>query len=249
MKRIALATALSLLGGLAQANLVQNGSFEQTNATTTSAINGGIVVNNWSHTPYSASLTGEAIVLPSWFSCGCLTVPTVTFDGPVTQSSPDGGNFIFSDGDFVNTAITQAITGLTPNTQYQVTFWQALAQDKEPNVTIPGYVTGYWQVSLGASTLNSTLMNANGTMTPIGGPAATWSPWAQETMTFTAQNATEVLSFLSVGTGDPPLVMLDGVSVTAVPAPGALGLLSSACLALGGVYRRTRWRRLATTRA
>jgi hypothetical protein len=246
MKRIALATALSLLGGLAQANLVQNGSFEQTNATTTSAINGGIVVNNWSHTPYSASLTGEAIVLPSWFTNGYLTVPTVTFDGPVTQSSPDGGNFIFSDGDFVNTAITQAITGLTPNTQYQVTFWQALAQDKEPNVTIPGNVTGFWQVSLGAGTLNSTLMKANGS---IAGPgSANWSPWAQETMTFTAQNATEVLSFLSVGTGDPPLVLLDGVSVTAVPAPGALGLLSSACLALGGVYRRTRWRRL-TARA
>ena len=242
MKRIALATALSLVGGLAQANLVQNGSFELTNATTTSAINGGIVVNNWSHTPAFPNLTGEAIVLPSWFTNGYLTVPTVTFDGPVTQSSPDGGNFIFSDGDFMNTAITQTITGLTPNATYQLTFLQALAQDKEPNVTIPGFVTGYWQATLGSSTLNSTLMKANGS---IAGPgSAVWSPWALETMVFTPQNATEVLSFLSVGTGDPPLVLIDGVSLTEVPVPGAFWLFSSAGLALGGLYRRTRWQQL-----
>ena len=86
------------------------------------------------------------------------------------------------------------------------------------------------------------MMNANGS---IAGPgSAVWSPWKLETMLFTPQNATEVLSFLSVGTGDPPLVLLDGVSLTPVPAPGALGMLSSACLALGGVYRRTRWRKL-----
>jgi hypothetical protein len=119
---------------------------------------------------------------------------------------------------------------------------QALAQDKEPNVTVPGFVTSYWHVSLGASSLNSTLMKANGT---IAGPgSANISPWALETMTFTPQNATEVLSFLAVGTGVPPLTLLDGVSLTAVPVPGAFGLLSSAMLVLGGVYRRTRWRRL-----
>jgi hypothetical protein len=237
MKRIAFATVLSLVGGLAQANVVQNGSFEQTSATTTSQFI-SVTVNNWSN----SNTAGEAIVLPSWFTNGYLTVPTVTFDGPVPQTSPDGGNFVFSDGDFMNSAITQTLTGLTPSTTYQLTFWQALAQDKEPNVTVPGFVTGYWRVSLGASSLNSTLMKANGS---IAGPgSANISPWAQETMLFTAQNATEVLSFLSVGTGDPPLVLLDGVSVTAVPAPGAFGLLSSACVVLGGVYRRTRWRRL-----
>lgn len=241
MKRIALATALLLAGGLAQANLVQNGSFELTNATTTSAIIGGIVVNNWSHTTPFSPITGEAIVLPSWFTNGFL-FPNVTFDGPVTQSSPDGGNFIFSDGDFVNSPITQTLTGLTPSATYELTFLQALAQDKEPNVTIPGFVTGYWQVSLGSGTLNSATMFANGS---ISGPgSAIWSPWKQETMLFTALNATEVLSFLSVGTGAPPLVLLDGVSLTEVPVPGAFWLFSSAGLALGGLYRRTRWQEL-----
>ena len=56
----------------------------------------------------------------------------------MTQTSPDGGNFVFSDGDFMNSAITQTLTGLTPNTTYQLNFWQALAQDKEPNITDPG---------------------------------------------------------------------------------------------------------------
>ncbi len=235
MKRITLAIVLSLVGSLAQANVL-NGSFELTTATTTSNFN-SVTVNNWSN-----SNIGEAIVLPSWFTNGYLTVPTVTFDGPVTQTSPDGGNFVFSDGDFMNSPITQTLTGLTPNTPYQLDFWQALAQDKEPNITVPGFVTGYWQVSLGSTILNSPLMNANGS---IAGPgSAVWSPWKLQTMIFTPQNATEVLSFLSVGTGDPPLVLLDGVSLNPVPVPGALWMLSSACVLLGGVYRRTRWRQL-----
>lgn len=228
----------ALVSGIAQANLVQNGSFESTTATTTSQFS-SVTVSNWSN-----SNIGEAIVLPSWFTNGYL-FPGVTFDAPVPQTSPDGGNFVFSDGDFMNSPITQIITGLTPSVTYQLSFLQGLAQDKEPNVTTPGYVTGYWQVTLGSSTLNSTLMKANGT---VAGPgSATMSPWALETMVFTAQNATEVLSFFSVGTGDPPLVLLDGVSLAAVPVPSALTLMFSGCLALGSVYRRTRWRQLNGT--
>jgi len=250
MKQI-MTTALLVLGcGVAEANLVQNGSFELTTATTTSQfIASGVVVNNWTN----GGSAGEAIVLPSWFTNGYLTVPTVTFDGPVTQSSPDGGNFVFSDGDFMNTPITQTVTGLIPTQAYQVTFWQALAQDKEPNVTTPGNVSGYWRVSLGSSILNSPMMFANGS---ISGPgSAVWSPWKQQTMVFTAQNASEVLSFFSVGTGDPPLVLLDGITLNladsgTVPTPGSLGLLASACVGLGAFYRRTRWRQLnSTTRA
>jgi hypothetical protein len=222
---------------LAQANLVLNGSFEQTSATTTSQFL-SVTVNNWAN----SNTAGEAIVLPSWFTNGCLfsapcNANSVTFAAPVTQTSPDGGNFVFSDGNFMNSAIKQTLTGLTPSTTYQLSFWQALSQDKELNITIPGPVTGYWQVTLGSSTLNSQLMQADGS-------TQTWSPWKQETMFFTAQNATEVLSFLSVGTGDPPLVLLDGVSMVAVPAPGAFALMSSAVALLGGIYRRTRWRQL-----
>lgn len=235
MKRIAIATTLLLATGLAQAIPVLNGSFELTTATITSNFP-SVTVNNWSN----GGTNGDAIVLPSWFSTNTL-FPGVGFDGPVTQSSPDGGNFVFSDGNFHNSPITQTLNGLTPNAIYRLTFWQALAQDLEPNITVPGIVTGNWQVTLGV-TLNSTLMRANGTNAGPG--SATWSPWALQTMLFTPSNASQILSFLSFGTGDPPLVLLDGVSLTQVPEPSAFWLLSSAGLALGGLYRRTRWQQL-----
>jgi hypothetical protein len=232
----AAALALGLLAPLAQANLVQNGSFELTTATTTSAFN-SVTVNNWSN-----SNIGEAIVLPSWFTNGYL-FPGVTFDAPVPQTSPDGGNFVFSDGNYMNSPLVQTISGLVPNGVYQLSFYQGLAQDKEIYTT-PGVVTGYWQVSLGSSTLNSAFMKANGTNAGPG--SATMSPWNLQTLVFTAQNATELLSFVSVGTGDPPLVLLDGVSLVAVPEPGTLALLTLGGVLVAGAYRRTRWERLTS---
>ena len=234
--RAATGCALALLASAGQANLVQNGSFETTTATTTSVFI-GVTVNDWTNADI-----GEAIVLPSWYANGYLfNSPMVSFDAPVPATSPDGGNFVFSDGNYHNSAITQTLTGLVPNAQYSVSFYQGLAQDKEA-ATTPGFVTGYWQVSLGSNGANSSFMKANGS---IGGPgSAVMSPWALQTVTLKANSATEVLSFLSVGTGDPPLVLLDGISVNAVPEPGTLAMLSLGGLLVGGLYRR-RWRRIA----
>jgi len=61
-------------------------------------------------------------------------------------------------------------------------------------------------------------------------------------MTFTAHTSTQVLSFLSVGTGDPPLVFLDGVNLSAVPEPGTFALM----LAGGAMLA---WRRSRAARA
>ena len=237
----------------AGANLVQNGSFEITSATVTSVWpvssvsgcpNSPVSVANW-----NTSNIGQAIVLPNWqpgapgtgvlFPTGpCNSGPPVGVAGALPTSSPDGGNFVFSDGDFANAPITQTITGLTPGARYTLTFLQALIQDTQPPFTIPGAVTGFWQVSFGASVVNSTAMVADGS-------TLSFSPWRGETMVLTASNATEVLSFLSVGTGDPPLVLLDGVVLEAVPEPGTAAMM---LLAGGGallLYRRTRWRHAA----
>jgi hypothetical protein len=226
---------MALFTAPAQANLVQNGSFENVTATTTSRFSTGGVAN-WSNSP--PSLEGEAIVLPSWYTNGYLfPAGPVGVAGPLPQYSPDGGNWVFSDGDFMNSPITQTITGLVPGNFYTLSFYQGLVQDTEPNVTVPGPVTGYWHVSLGSSVFDSAPMAADGSIPTI-------SNWALETTTLKALNATEVLSFFSVGGGVPPLVLLDGVSLTEVPEPASAALLVVGFVGLGAYYRRTRWQRI-----
>ena len=201
-------------------NLVLNPSFELATATiTTQFLLAG--VQDWTN-----SNIGEALVTPNWFTTMML-FPNVGFAGPVPQTSPDGGNFVFSDGDFMNSPIQQTINGLTPGDTYNLTFYQALAEDTEPNVTFPGPVTSLWQVSLGASVQLSTMMFADGTTNTI-------SPWKQESMTFTATNATEVLSFFAIGTGAPPLTLLDGISlVDTAPEPATICLTGIGAVLIG----------------
>jgi hypothetical protein len=132
--------ALAGLTGTANAGLVTNGSFEiSAVSTTTTFLYAG--VSNWTN-----SDIGEALVFPSWYTNGYL-FPGVGLAGPFPQTSPDGGNFVLSDGDYHNSPILQTITGLILGDSYQLSFYQALAQDTEPNVTVPGAVSGQWQVS------------------------------------------------------------------------------------------------------
>ena len=223
--RAALVAAGLVMAPLAQANLVLNGSFENTTATQTDYFIGKVA--NWGN-----SNIGEAIVLPSWYTLGYL-FPGVGVAGALPQSSPDGGNFVFSDGDFMNSAITQTLTGLTPGATYAISFWEGLIEDTEI-FTTPGPVSGHWLVSLGSNSANGALMTGNGI-------TQTFTNWQQETLYLKANSSTEVLSFLSVGAGDPPLVLLDGVNVTELPEPATLGLTLAAVLAGGTVYRRRRW--------
>jgi PEP-CTERM motif len=51
--------------------------------------------------------------------------------------------------------------------------------------------------------------------------------WTYQTLDFTADNTSDVLSFLAVGTpnGVPPFSLLDGVSVNAIPEPMSATLM------------------------
>lgn len=215
--------ALALAAVPAHANLVANGSFETVTASNTDYFYlAG--VSNWSN-----SDIGETLVTPSFTG---ILFPGVGLAGAFPANSPDGGNFVLSDGDYHNSPIVQTINGLTPGNQYKLSFYQALAQDTEI-FTTPGPVRGQWQVNFGGDVQMSALMSGNGA-------TLTFSPWATQSMSFTAHTATQVLSFLSVGAGDPPMVGLDGVNIAAVPEPDAVWLLGIGGLLLGWRLRARR---------
>ena len=70
-----------------------------------------------------------------------------------------------------------------------------------------------------------------------------FSGWVHQTFTFTAASASEVLSFLAVGTpaGVPPFALLDGVTLAAaVPEPSSWALMLGGFAVVGFIARRRR---------
>lgn len=154
------------------------------------------------------------------------------FRGASTYS-PNGGNFVALDGDpAYRDSVYQTISGLVIGATYQISFYQAGAQQAGSS----GPTTDRLQVDFGledgvASQL-STLINNDD-------PGPT-TPWTLETMYFVAANTSQVLRFIGVGTpgGQPPITLLDGISVQQVPEPASLVLVGSGVIALLGFSRR-----------
>ena len=143
--------------------------------------------------------------------------------------------FVAFDGDTsYNASLSQTITGLTPGSQYYLSFYQGAAQQNTTN----GATTEQWQVTFANQTKNSTQMS---------NVTHGWVGWSQQVMTFTvsaASTGTEVLTFLSAGTptGLPPIVLLDGVSLTNTPEPATYGLVGVAMVAIPWLNSRRRRR-------
>lgn len=221
MKTMAIC-ALAGLCGVASANLVQNGGFEQTTLTGSSQITNTGTVSNWSTNgfnflfkPGTADSTGainfeEPVALTLW--------------GPNSGSnnglkdSPSGGNWIAADGGYEVGAIVQTINNLVVGQKYQLSFDWAAAQQSG----YYGPTTEKWIVSLGAQAFS----------TPILSTASQgFQSWRQQVFTYTATSTSEVLSFLAAGTpiGNPPFSLLDNVQLNAVqtnavPEPDSLPL-------------------------
>jgi hypothetical protein len=214
--------AISATFGLAShaANLVTNGSFESTTLMDKGSFFGNVA--GWSGGTNLTFLDfpGTADDLNKYLAVY----------GPFPATSPDGGNFVEGDGDpNYSGAIYQTITGLTVGDKYQVSFYQAAGQQ----AGFTGPTTEQWAVSLGGTTQLSSLFSL-----AQGGVG----PWEKQTMTFTADGTSDVLTFLAEGTpgGAPPISFLDGVTLNAVPEPGAWALMMLGVTGLGATMRRRR---------
>jgi hypothetical protein len=222
------AVAFLGLATSAQATLVfTNGGFE----TTTNG-NGQLGYNTnaagWATTGYNflfASGTADTTGATGQYGNLKLWGPADGSANGMPATSPDGGNFVAADGAFQIGAIQQTITGLTTGDAYTVGFWWAGAQQSGYN----NATTEQWQVSLGGQT-QSTVVVSNASHGFTG--------WVHKTFTFTADNTSDVLSFLAVGTpnGVPPFVLLDGVTVAAaVPEPGSWSLMAGGLALMCGL--------------
>jgi len=240
--------ALSAFATSAKANLVFNGSF----STTTNG--GGQLGYNTNAQYWTNDSDGQGGVGYNFiFASGTGdTTGSNGIDGNVAlwglnnggidtlpASSPDGGNYIGDDGAYEVGAIQQTITGLIVGDKYQLGFWWAGAQQSG----FTGTTTEQWKVTLGTQTQSTAV---------VTDPSHGFTGWMYQTFTYTATSATEVLSFLAVGTpvnpSEPPFVLLDGVTLNQDPAVsepgtrsfmlGGLGLIG-----LGAIRSKNRVRR------
>jgi len=228
------ATAALMLAASANAGLV-NGGFESstngpgqvgynTSLTGWSVPSGGYTFLFNGSTSDSAGANGEYGNLQLWGLNNGGVGPT--YIGP----SPAGGNFIGQDGAFQDQPLQQTISGLNVGETYAVSFYWGAAQ--QSGFYSP--TTDSWQVSLGSQTQTTTVLNN------VSQGFTGWQPLT--TMDFTATSASEVLSFLAVGSpaGVPPFAVLDGVSLVGVPEPAAWALMFVGLGFVGGAARMRR---------
>jgi hypothetical protein len=258
VKQILVAGLLgALMAGSASANLVTNGSFENITFQGTASLAtigsiGGVDAYTLTYGGAFASYPGEATVLQGWTSTAIFAFvaepPTTgTFSAEndynlwpgstdtVPITSPDGGNFIIDDSTQQYTGyLSQTVNGLRVGDTYTLSFYQAGSQQQG----FYGDTIQQWDVSFGSSTFDSALMTV---------PSQGFSPWEQQTTTFVATSTSEVLSFLgesNVNGGQPPFILLDGVSLTdtTAPEPGSFWLIGFGSIAFFSVRKLRRAR-------
>jgi hypothetical protein len=241
-----LAAALLATAPATASNLVINGGFE---ALDNGADKGSNLTSatGWAVTSPGGTYSGQGYSL--FFAAGSADTSGATDNNPLhvgiwgpgngaangfTGSSPTGGNYFASDADPAYASkISQTISGLTIGQHYTLTFNWAGAQlycaicSGFNGATSESFIVGF-----GGQTQSTGVVSI---------ASHGFSGWMSETMYFTAQSGTQVLSFLSGSgpSGLPPMALLDGVSV-AVPEPATWALMIAGFALTGVVGRRRR---------
>jgi hypothetical protein len=221
-------------------NLVTDGTFQDTSLSSP----GGLICQQVSGTTCNSNLTHWSSTCGPYGGCSPGNTPssllfagTTDVDFSVWNSgaglasslvNPAAGNVVAIDGDPNYTgSISQTITGLKVGDSYVLTFQQAAAQQNG----LTGTTTEQWQVTFGTHTDTSTLMH-DAQQSVVG--------WNNQSMFFIATAASEVLTFLALGTPEhePPVVLLADVSLTEIPEPTDVTLLATGMLGLLLLRRR-----------
>ena len=248
------ATAFAVPAHAADTNLVTNGGFDITSSTTPSELGlNGYTVTGWTNNNngynfiFDPTLTGTSSVSGqaagntslSQYTGGqgnaSFSVWTSQNGGlatdPSTLLSPAGGNVLAADGAFQVGSISQSISNLTVGESYLLSFYWAAGQQ----YSYTGATTEMWGVTFGNSTYNTPTVTT---------ASKGFTPWTLASVYFVASAATQTLSFLAAGTpsGQPPLSLLDGVSLVAAPEPATWAVLTIGVV--GSIAFASRRRRL-----
>ena len=229
---ISVVAALSAGAVHAAPNLVTNGKFEQTTNGTNKQLSSTVTLDadrstlsGW--TSSNGNDGGYNFVLNS--AIANTDASAIWLKGN-SGLLPNTGNIFASDSQYYPGLLSQDVGGLLVGSTYKLTFSYALAQQ----VGFDGAnVNNYWQVGFGNSTAKTSMLSI---------PNDGFSGWKTATMYFKAGGLDQVLSFMANGTapGAPPFMLLDNVSLTAVPEPETWGMMLAGFGLIGFVARRRR---------
>ena len=177
------------------------------------------------------------------------------------------GNYVEADGNpGFESGFNYSVSGLTPGQTYTLIFYQGASQ--QTGFANGKNTTEQWIVSLGTHGMtfcngcgaadayyggfDSTYSNVDPTASVVASnlmvtPSAGTTPWQQVTMQLTADNTTDLLSFLAWGDNGntvnlPPIVFLSGVDTPnlLVPEPASLALVGISLLIAVRVSKRAK---------
>lgn len=143
------------------------------------------------------------------------------------SGSPDGGYYFVDDGAIAyRVGLKQDISGLTIGENYDLSFYYAFGQEACSGNWCNGATVQSWNVGFGSDFYNTpdTWVAEHG-----------FSGWRQSTRSFTATSTMQTLQFWAIGpSGQPPMALLDGVSLMGPPVPAVPGPLPA--LGLGATF-------------